>query len=89
MERTQSSIGSGFRMKFVDPGVQMTFGLKRSRFSNFVFDVQDMRTRRGFGNGHPLTMNAKSLLLGGAAMVNLQFLFVVVQFQQSAHLASE
>jgi hypothetical protein len=28
-----------------------------------------------------LTINAKSLLLGGAAMVNSHFLFVVVQFQ--------
>jgi hypothetical protein len=36
-----------------------------------------------------LTMNAKSLLLGGAAMVNSHFLFVVVQFQRSAHLVSE
>jgi hypothetical protein len=36
-----------------------------------------------------LTMNAKSLLLGGAAMVNSHFLFVVVQFQRSADLVSE
>jgi hypothetical protein len=34
-------------------------------------------------------MNAKSLLLRGAAMVNSHFLFVVVQFQRSAHLVSE